>query len=376
VTVRAMRVLVVTVVHRPDDARILHRQIRTLREHGLSVTYAAPWTATGVAAAADLAVRDLPRAVGRSRLRALIAAARLLRTEGPSHDLVLLHDPELLLAVRLVGAHRLVPVVLDVHEDAAAALAGRTWLPGLLRRPLSLLVRRLERWAERHIHLILAEDGYRRRFGGDHPVVRNLPWAPEAVVSSDDRTTTGSLPVVLYVGRLSRGRGLEEMIDLGRRLRAAASIELVGPVDDELRSALEGAVAEGAVKWHGFVPNDRIGPLLQRASVGLSLLRDEPNYVVSMPTKVLEFMVHGLPVVTTPLPEVRALLAAEGGGLLVGYEDVDAAEVAVRRLLVDPDLRRCLAEEARAIGMTRTWEKEGARLAAVLRGWARCEAST
>jgi glycosyltransferase involved in cell wall biosynthesis len=374
VTGGAPRVLVVTVVHRPDDARILHRQIRALREHGLVVTYAAPWTVTGVRPPDDVSVRDLPRAAGRDRLPALRAATELLRSEADRHDLVLVHDPELLLAVRRVGIGRLPPVVWDVHEDTAVALVGRTWLPRPLRRPLAVLVRRLERWAERHVHLILAEEGYQPRFRRTHPVVRNLPWTP--VHTEVAPVAAGELPLVVHVGRLSRGRGLVEMLELGRRLRGVASVELVGAVDDELRAELETAVADGAVRWHGFVPNDAIGELLLRADVGLSLLHDEPNYVVSMPTKVLEYLVHGLPVVATPLPEVASLIRAGGGGLLVAHRDVAAAEEAVRRILTEPGLRSRLADEARALGRTRTWEAEGARLASTLRGWSRPSSAT
>jgi len=371
----APRILVVTVVHRPDDARILHRQIRVLREHGLEVTYAAPWAASGVPVPEGLAVRDLPRAAGRDRLPALRAAIQLLRSEAYRHDLMLIHDPELLLAVRLAGVGRLPPVVWDVHEDTAVALIGRGWLPTPLQRPLAALVRRLERWAERHVHLILAEDGYQPRFRRTHPVVRNLPWAP-ALDEVRARTEAapapaGDLPRIVHVGRLSRGRGLVEMLELGRRLRGVASVELVGAVDDELRLELEAAVADGDVRWHGFVPNDAIGELLLRADVGLSLLHDEPNYLVSMPTKVLEYLVHGLPVVATPLPEVARLLDAGVGGLLVPYRDVAAAEQAVRRILTEPGLHARLADETRALGATRTWEAEGARLASTLRGWAR-----
>ena len=39
---RAVHVLVMTVVHHPEDARILHRQIRALVDAGHEVTYAAP----------------------------------------------------------------------------------------------------------------------------------------------------------------------------------------------------------------------------------------------------------------------------------------------------------------------------------------------
>jgi glycosyltransferase involved in cell wall biosynthesis len=134
-----------------------------------------------------------------------------------SARLVLLHDPELLLAVRLAGVGRLPPVVWDVHEDTAVALGDREWVPGPLRRLLAYAVRRLERWAERNVHLVLAEDGYRDRFRRIHPVVRNHPWASQR----PDPSTLAfrdSPPRVVYVGRISRGRGVETVIELGRAL--------------------------------------------------------------------------------------------------------------------------------------------------------------
>jgi hypothetical protein len=124
------RVLVVTIVHRPDDARILHRQIATLRAEGFAVTYAAPWSVMGVEPPEGLAVRELPRATGRDRLAAMLAAKDLLRREAAHHDLVVIHDPDLLLSVRLAGVRRLPPVVWDVHEDTAVALGDRAWVPG------------------------------------------------------------------------------------------------------------------------------------------------------------------------------------------------------------------------------------------------------
>ncbi len=363
------RVLVVTVVHRPDDARILHRQIAHLRAEGFRVTYAAPWAATGVSPPDGLAVRELPRATGRDRLAALLSARDLLRSESGEHDLVLLHDPELLLAVRLAGVSRLPAVVWDVHEDTAVALGDREWVPPILRRLLAVFVRRLERWAERHVHLVLAEDGYRERFRRIHPVVRNHPWA-----SQRPDPTAPSVPDlpprVLYVGRISKGRGITTVLALARELRGSARVELAGPVDADVQQLVDAAVAEGLVTWHGFVPNDRVGSLLSGGSVGLSLLTDDPNYRVSMPSKVVEYLAHGLPVVATPLPTVVALIEEEGGGLVVPFGDLDGTLAAVRRILDDPGLHAELAAQGRQAAARRTWEVEGDRLVAMLRMWA------
>ena len=156
-----MRVLVMTVVHHPEDARILRRQIRALVDAGHSVVQAAPFSAFGVAARPWVSGVDLPRASGRRRAGAIRQARAVLRDQGSKSDVVLLHDPELLLAVGNVRKH--LPVVWDVHEDTAAARGMKSWLPGPRRPAVRLAVRLAESAAERRLHLTLAEPAYADR---------------------------------------------------------------------------------------------------------------------------------------------------------------------------------------------------------------------
>jgi len=169
------RVLVVTVVHDPEDARIRHRELVCLVEAGAQVSYAAPFTAYGRMPPPGVRGIDLPRAQGRHRLAAVRAARRLVRAEASRQDAVLVHDPELLLALAgLRGPAR----VWDVHEDTAVALGMRGWLPAPLRPVAGAGVRALERWADRRLHLLLAEDAYQQRFRHPHPVVPNTVFVP------------------------------------------------------------------------------------------------------------------------------------------------------------------------------------------------------
>lgn len=358
--------LVVTVVHTPLDARIHHRQIRAMRLADWSVTYAAPFTATGTdpdEVVAGTAVRDLPRASGRRRVASLRAARRLIAREAADHDLVLLHDPELLLAVRgIAGRHA---VVLDVHEDPAATVGERDYLPGWARRPLARLVARLERWAEDHVALVLAETRYQDRFRRSHPVVRNLPWvAPvEQVVAAAPRDA------VVYLGRLSSARGTAELLELGRRFVAQGGpvLELIGPADAEIVDELRQANTQGQVRWDGFVPNDRALEQVRGALVGLSLLHDTPNYRVSLPTKILEYASLGVPFITSPLPEAQALVDRHGGGVVIGFGDVASAVAAVQRLRSDASYRERLATEALELARQLSWQRESERFLEALR---------
>lgn len=365
-----LRVLVVTIVHDPEDARIRHRELRALLDAGAEVTYAAPFSAYGRPVPEGAVGIELPRATGRSRLAAVRAATRLLRRLPPRFDVVLVHDPELLAAVALAHrALRRVAVVWDVHEDTAAALGMKAWLPSPARRLLPRAVLAAERCAERRLHLLLAEDGYAARFARAHPVVPNSVLVPVA-----EPSPPGSQRVV-YLGRVTRQRGALDILEAARLLRQAVgdavSVEIVGNADGDVRDAVAAAADRGEVVWHGFVPNAEALGHLDGALAGLSLLHDEPNYAHSRPTKVMEYMAYGVPVVTTPNAASVELVERFGSGLVVPFADPSAVAAAVLTLHRDPALRVRLAGAARAAGREHfDWALDGRRFVATLQGWA------
>lgn len=347
-------VLVVTVVHHPQDARIRHRQVPALLAAGWDVTYAAPFSGYGLPLPTDeglgagrLHCVDVPRATGRRRLGALRYARRLVRGLGRRHDVVLVHDPELLLAVPRSLRSR---AVWDVHEDTAAAVVAKPWLPRPARALAAAAVRGVERWAERHLTLLLAEYGYRERFARDHVVVPNtVPVPPDVAAPGTDR--------VVYLGSITLERGAREVVETGRLLRdrtgGAVTTHVMGPAHGPAETLVREAHERGDVHWHGFVANDRAGELLDGALAGLSLLQDLPNYRHSMPTKVLEYMAHGVPVVTTPLPLAEDVVTTAGSGVVVPFGDPAAAADAVLALRADPERAAGLGAAGRRAAVER-----------------------
>lgn len=354
---RTRTALVITVVHDPRDSRIWFRQISALLSEGWSVTYAAPLSADTLPARPVSAVGSsprlipLPRAHGRHRISAMLAARRLIRREAHSYDVVLIHDPELLLAA--AGLH-MTNLVWDVHEDTAAALANKDWLPAPLRPVTGRIIRGVETWAERQFTLILAEGSYQRRFHRDHVVVPNTVTVPERILPSmKDR--------VVYLGSVTAARGGDLLPEIGRGLRDRTGgqvvLEVIGHAfgEDSHRTLAE-AVARGELVWHGYLPADQALPRLHGALAGLSLLDDSPNYLRSMPTKVLEYCAYGVPVITTPLPLAATLVKEKQVGLVVPWRDAGAVVDAALQLRGDP---------ARAQGMA----ERGHRLAADCYDW-------
>lgn len=358
-----MRVLVVCPVHDPRDARISERQIGALLDAGHEVTQAGPFLAYEAPPRAGVHAIDIPRSSGRRRLAAVRHARRVLRREAPRHDVILLHSPDAALAA--VGLDH-PAIVWDVHEDTAAALTMRPWLPRPLARPVGAGVRWAEGRAEGSRHLLLAEQDYAARFDRPHPVVLNTPVVPERVLPSGRGRA-------IYVGRLTRARGALELIRLGRTLAEHdVVLEVIGNADPEVSDVVTRADAAGWIHWRGFVPNAQALERIEGATVGVSLLWDEPNYRHSMPTKLLEYVSRGVPFVSTELPLAVELAASSGGGVVVPFGGVAQAYEAILALNADDGPRQAMADSGRAwVRAHANWNVDGPAFVRQLEEWSR-----
>ena len=145
-----------------------------------------------------------------------------------------------------------------------------------------------------------------------------------------------------------------------------------GPADGRARAQIEPAAAEGLLRWRGFVPNDQAMPMLDGALAGLSLLHDEPNFRHSLPTKVVEYMARGVPVVTTPLPAAVELARGHQCGFVVPFGDPQAAADAVLTLAGDSALRAEMGRRGHeAASRSLGWPSDAREFIAQLEMWAK-----
>jgi glycosyltransferase involved in cell wall biosynthesis len=156
-------------------------------------------------------------------------------------------------------------------------------------------------------------------------------------------------PEVLYAGRLSPEKGIEELVE------AAAGMRLVVAGDGPLRPRIPGAL--------GFVPNDELQRLYARAAVVACPSRREGFGVAC-----LEAMAHARPVVATAVGGLRDLVVDGETGLLVEPRDRKALRAALERLLADDDLRRRLGGAGRERAREHfSWERVTAATVAAYR---------
>jgi glycosyltransferase involved in cell wall biosynthesis len=276
-----MRASVATTDQHPQDAPLQHRQIRALLDAGHEVTYVAPFTYFNVTPAMGLTAVDVRRDASYGAARAA------LRRGLKGADLLIVHEHRLLRAL----PHRRPPVVWDVREEVTP--------------------RRMARAVRRH-QVITPE------------------VVPEATLVSPGPPPPGDTRVV-HIGRLSAERGVNELIGLAERLVPhGIRLDLIGPAERDVRPLLRDAQRVGLLDWFGYVPNRHALRMAEGALAGLALA--DPT-VREAPTKIMDYMGRGLPVITTP--QGAAMVEGAGCGLVVPL-DVDAAVNAVLDLKEDP----------------------------------------
>ena len=174
------------------------------------------------------------------------------------------------------------------------------------------------------------------------------------------------MPYVLFVGRITRQKGIIHLVNAIRHFHPGAQVVLCAGAPDtpeiaqEMTEAVERARAQSPhqILWvREMLPKDKVITLYTHAAIFVCPSVYEPFGIIN-----LEAMACETPVVASAVGGIPEVVEHGETGLLVTPETISAAEVeprnpaqfsrdlaaAVNVLLDDPDLRMAMARKARA----------------------------
>ncbi len=166
-----------------------------------------------------------------------------------------------------------------------------------------------------------------------------------------DQPPNDGPPLILYIGTLSQGRGIQvllgAMIELVRR--TDAELILAGRAGREFRQNLAATLRElnleSRVTFRGVLDHARVPELISRATVCVAPAAPETksNRLALYPTKILEYLACQRAVVAPRRSSVSLLLRHEQTGLL--FEPGQPSDLAetIERALTDHALRARIA---------------------------------
>jgi glycosyltransferase involved in cell wall biosynthesis len=280
-------------------------------------------------------------------------------------DVWLANDWSALPIARAIAREQQAVLLYDTHELASDEFPER-WRWRLLHRPVVMAIEgACIRDAKR---VSCVSDGIADRLQinyrlSERPnVVRNTPrYEPISF------RATGEIVEVLYHGLVSPQRGLEACIRSVAKWRPEFKLTIRGPATSEYRQGLESLIAQLDVANRvRLVPPVPMIDLVREASrfdVGLFALPGHSRHnQFALPNKLFEYIMAGLAVCVSDLPEMARIVRDYDLGALIRAVDPDAIAAAVNgldRAGIDRCKMRAL-EAARHLN----WEVEGARFVA------------
>jgi glycosyltransferase involved in cell wall biosynthesis len=198
---------------------------------------------------------------------------------------------------------------------------------------------------------------------------------PSSVAAVRGRLGLGDEPVVLYFGSISPERELGFLIHVAARVARShpdARWLFLGPAaQGEARRLIDEAERLGIgdrVLFPGPVPRAEVATYLELCELTVSPIPPNELYLASSPSKTVESLAAGRPVVVTPIEDQAELIERSAGGTVAPF-DVDAFADALEALLGDPELRRKAGESGRAyVREHRSYERLATQVEVAYRG--------
>ena len=254
-------------------------------------------------------------------------------------ELLVSNDLDTLLPNYLVHKLKRIPIVYDSHEYFTAT-------PELVDRPK---VQRIWKWIERSIvpklkNCITVNASIANLFEKEYHVhfaiVRNIPRKRESI-ETPTRKSLG-LPenkkiVLLQGSGINVQRGAEEAVEAMQYIDDAVLLIVGGgDVIPVLKKMVQELLLQEKVK---FVPRqtpENLAGYTANADLGLTIDKDTNiNYRFSLPNKLFDYIHAGIPVLSTPLVELKNIIQHyEIGEFIENHDPLHIAD-SIKRMLED-----------------------------------------
>jgi glycosyltransferase involved in cell wall biosynthesis len=210
-------------------------------------------------------------------------------------------------------------------------------------------------------HVFVQSEQMRRDCAGEGIPLEHMTAVPSSLNLRDLDARAGPAedghrgpPTVVYLGTLLRERQLDFLVRAHALVVAAlpdAQLTFVGsgwmPDDEQLlRREAERLGLGRNVTITGWLPMPEAWQQVRRAALCVSPYLPVPILRSTSPTKLIEYMALGKPVVANDHPEQAEVLRESGAGLVCGWNEQEFA-AAIVELLLDPERREQMGAAGR-----------------------------
>jgi len=283
-----------------------------------------------------------------SELKLLIEYWQMIRREAP--DLVITYSIKPNIFAGLVCRLCKVPYVVNVQGLGAV----------FQKKSVAAVATVLYRIALREAKVVFFENTENARIFGEKRIVQasQVQVLPGAGIDLE-RFMCKDYPEnekvqFLYLGRIMRDKGMDELFEAVRRLHGAYPgrfvLGMVGFFEDEYKEQVEVLEMQGIVKFFGFQREPR--EFLEHADCIVL-----PSYHEGLSNVLLEAAATGRPIITSDIPGCRETVIPGKSGLLCSVKDVESLYNRMESFLKLSRAERCAMGQAGRALVQKRFEK-------------------
>ena len=184
-------------------------------------------------------------------------------------------------------------------------------------------------------------------------LIRNLPWRKANIIRDRSLLDQFGIPseskVAVYVGGLQQGRGLEKLIDAFALFKDKQNHLLLiggGALHTQLGAQITKLGLSNIVHFTGWMDADEALRVTAACDVGVTLV--EPisrSYELALPSKLFEYMMAGIPVVSSFIEQVSDLFGKEKWITFVDVSDKQSIKNGLEKGFADSNSETLLSRE-------------------------------
>lgn len=354
----------ISTVHSSYDDRIYYKEVKSLADQGFKVFLIIRNDKNEVRN--KVQIQRVPEQMGILRrffFDLIVAPIKVLRTRA---QVVHFHDPELIFTGLILKLFRK-KVIYDIHELVYYQIGDRRLYN--LNSVIQKIYLLFEFLALKYFDLIiLAEEGYLsyylRKYQGQSDkikVISNFPVV-QLINSVKPLPNTSKKLVLIYVGGLSRVRGIKELIESTENLKDQVELWLLGEWEDNNYFVeCQSLTGWKNIKYFGFVRLEEVYKYMKAADIGVALLYPIPNHLTSLAVKIFEYMACGIPMLLSDFPLWEEKFSE--CSVFADPYNPKAISEAIHSLCTDKDMRIRLGNGGKKlVNEHYSWESESKKL--------------
>jgi len=362
-----VKVCILTSVHPVFDARIFHKEAKTLVKAGYKVVLIAQHSKEETVDGVRIVPLPTPKNRFERMTKVVWKLFRLALKEKA--QIYHFHDPELIpvgIVLTLFGNK----VIYDVHEYYSEVIPAR----GELKRGFKFIRFITNVFIERIPFLIfdlLVFPTYSLEKEHNIPskslTLINFPNIENIKESDNSLNWETKKFDIVHLGTISPPR-MKFMLDVATELgKSQENFKwlFLGISQDTINWVKRNHNREFVQSHIVFVEKVRYFEALkyvENSRIGFNYHPYEKRFLVAVPVKVFEYMMMGLPVITTALPELNKCLKNNVHALLIDSQDPVRYSEAIKSLLDDIGKALALGVKGRKLIMEElNWEKSEAK---------------